>query len=91
MEGAYTDRKLTIGNRESGTWNWFLVSCLSKCFGYFKTVKREHGIGNREPGTSFLFPILVYNTNVYTPGIRSMSWGYIVFVFYSVCVCHGGI
>ena len=32
--------------------------------GYFKTVDREHGIGNREPGASSLFLIWVCNTNV---------------------------
>ena len=46
--GAYSDMKLIIGNRESGTGNWFLVSYLSKREGYFKTVDREQGIGNRE-------------------------------------------
>ena len=32
--------------------------------GYIKTVDREQGIGNREPGTSFLFLIWEYITNV---------------------------
>ena len=32
--------------------------------GYIKTVDREQGIGNREPGTSSLFLIWVYITNV---------------------------
>ena len=40
--------KLIIGNRESGTGNWFLVPSLRKREGYFKTVDREQGIGNRE-------------------------------------------
>ena len=40
--------KLIIGNRESGTGNWFLVSYLSEREGYFKIVDREQGIGNRE-------------------------------------------
>ena len=64
MEGAYSNMKLIIGNRQSGTGNWFLVSYLSKREGYFKTVDREQGIGNREPGSSDLFLILVCNTNV---------------------------
>ena len=51
VEGAYINMKLRIGNRESGTGNWFLVSYLSKHLGYFKIIDREHGIGNREPGT----------------------------------------
>ena len=50
MEGAYINMKLIIGNRnrETGTENWFLVPYLSKRVGYFKTVDREQGIGNRE-------------------------------------------
>ena len=32
--------------------------------GYFKTVDRKQGIGNREPGASSLFLIWVCNTNV---------------------------
>ena len=47
-EGAFINMKLIIGNRESGTGNWFLVPYLSKRLGYFKTVDREQGIGNRE-------------------------------------------
>ena len=35
MEGAYIN---IIGNRESGTGNWFLVPYLSKRVGYFKTI-----------------------------------------------------
>ena len=42
--------------------NWYLVPYLSKRLEYFKTVKLE--TGNREPGSSSLFLILVYNTNV---------------------------
>ena len=47
MDGAYINIKLIIGNRESGTGNWFLVPYLRKRLGYFKNVK----IGNRESGT----------------------------------------
>ena len=64
VEGTYINIKLRIGNRESGTGNWFLVPYLSKRLGYFKTVDREQGIGNREPGTGSLFLILVCNTNI---------------------------
>ena len=47
MEGAFINMKLIIGNRESGTGNWFLVPYLSKPrIGYFKTVDREQGTGN---------------------------------------------
>ena len=49
VEGAYINMKLRIGNRESGTGNWFLVPYLRKRLEYFKTVKSE--TGNREPGT----------------------------------------
>ena len=49
MEGAYINIKLIIGNRESGTSNWFLVPYLRNRPEYFKTVKSE--TENREPGT----------------------------------------
>ena len=49
VEEVYINIKLIIGNRESGTGNWFLVPYLRKRLGYFKTVKSE--TGNREPGT----------------------------------------
>ena len=64
MEGAFINMKLIIGNRESGTGYWFLVPYLRKRVGYIKTVDREQGIGNREPGTSSLFLIWEYITNV---------------------------
>ena len=48
MEGAFINTKLIIGNRESGTGNWFLVPYLRKRVGYIKTVYWEQGIGNRE-------------------------------------------
>ena len=48
VEGAYINMKLIIGNRESGTGNWFLVPYLSKRLGYFKIIDREQGIGNLE-------------------------------------------
>ena len=56
--------KLRIGNRSSGTGNWFLVPYLSKRLGYFKIIDREQGIGKREPGSSSLFLILVCNINI---------------------------
>ena len=37
---------------KSGIGYWFLVPYLSKREGYFKTVDREQGIGNREPKAS---------------------------------------
>ena len=51
-------------NREPGTGNSFLVSYLSKRLGYLKSIDREQAIGNREPGTSSLYLILVCNTNI---------------------------
>ena len=59
MEGAYINIKLIIGNRESGTGNWFLVPYLSKRLGYFKIL-----IGNRKSGTSYLFHIMACNSNI---------------------------
>ena len=55
VEGAYINMKLRIGDRKSGTGNWFLVPYLSKCLGYFKIIDREQGIGNREPVPCSLF------------------------------------
>ena len=59
MEGAYINIILIIGNRESGTGNWFLVPYLSKRLGYFKIL-----VGNRKSGTSCLFHIMVCNSNI---------------------------
>ena len=59
MEGANINIKLIIGNRESGTGNWFLVPYLSKRLGYFKIL-----IGNRKSGINSLFHILLCNTNI---------------------------
>ena len=64
VEEAYINMKLRIGNRESGTGNWFLVPYLSKRIWYCKIIDREQGNGKREPGTSSLFFILVCNTNI---------------------------
>ena len=54
--------KLIIGNRESGTGNWFFVPYLSKRERYFKTVDREQGIGNRElvPRSLFWYVIPMF-------------------------------
>ena len=64
VEGAYINIKLIIGNRESGTGNWFLVPYLSKRLGYFKTVGRELGIGNRElvPCSLFGYILLCFKS-----------------------------
>ena len=64
VEGVHKNIKLRIGNRESGTGNWFLVPYLSIRLGYFNIIDREQGIGNRKSGTSSLFLILVCNTNI---------------------------
>ena len=68
MEGAFINMKLIIGNRESGTGNWFLVPYLRKRVGYIKTIDREQGIGNREPGTSSLFLTRGYQK------VLSLTW-----------------
>ena len=62
VEGAYIIMKLRIGNRESGTGNWFLVPYLSKCLGYFKIIDREQGIGNLElvPCSIFWYVIPIF-------------------------------
>ena len=45
MEDAYINMKLIIGNRESGTGNWFLVPYLTKRLGDFNS-NWESGTGN---------------------------------------------
>ena len=62
VEGAYINMKLRIGNRESGTGNWFLVPYLNKRLGYFKIIDREQGTGNRElvPCSLFWFVIPIF-------------------------------
>ena len=62
VEGAYINMKLRIGNRESGTGNWFLVPYLSTCLGYFKIIDREQGIGNLElvPCSLFWYVIPIF-------------------------------
>ena len=47
MEGEYISIRLIIGNRESGTGNWFLVPYFEKTSRIFQNCK----IGNRESGT----------------------------------------
>ena len=69
MKGAYVDIKLLIENRETG--NWFLVPYLSKRLGYFKTVDREQGIGNRELVHCFLCGYILSMLQKCKSGIRS--------------------
>ena len=71
MEGAYINIKLIIGNRESGTGNWFLVPYLRKRFGYFKTVKSETGNQEPEPETSSLFWYIILMFQKCKSGIRN--------------------
>ena len=59
VEGAYIDMNLIIGNGESGTGTWFLAPYLSKHVGYFQTVDRKQGIGNREPVPCSLFSYVI--------------------------------
>ena len=71
MEGAFINMKLIIGNRESGTGNWFLVPYLSKRLGYFKTVDQEQGIGNRELVPCSLFGYILPMFQKCKSGIRN--------------------
>ena len=71
MEGAFINMKLIIGNRESGTGNWFLVPYLSKRLGYFKTVDGEQGIGNRELVPCSLFGYILPMFQKCKSGIRN--------------------
>ena len=71
MEGACIRIKLIIGNRESGTGNWFLVPYLRKRLGYFKLLNRKRGIGNREPETSSLFWYIILMFQKCKSGIRN--------------------
>ena len=57
MEGAFINMKLIIGNREL-----VLCSLFEKTCGIYQNCRS--GTGNREPGTSSLFLIWVYITNV---------------------------
>ena len=92
MEGAFINMKLIIGNRESGTGNWFLVPYLSKRLGYFKTVDREQGIGNRELVPCSLFGYILPMFQKCKSGIRNQfpgsfltKWIYTSFWF---CLYH---
>ena len=71
MEGAFINMKLIIGNRESGTGNWFLVPYLRKRVGYIKTVDREQGIGNRELAPCSLFGYILPMFQKCKSGIRN--------------------
>ena len=71
VEGAYINMKLRIGNRESGTGNWFLVPFLSKRLGYFKIIDREQGIGNRELVPCSLFWYVIPISLKCKSGIRN--------------------
>ena len=47
MEGAFINMKLIIGNRESGTGNWFLVPYLRKRVQIMNSARYKHiFIGN---------------------------------------------
>ena len=91
MEGAFINMKLRIGNRESGTGNWFLVPYLSKRLGYFKTVDQEQGIGNRELVPCSLFGYITNVSKVQignkepVPGSFLTKWIYTSFWF---CLYH---
>ena len=71
VEGAYINMKLRIGNRESGTGNWFLVPYLSKRLGYFKIIDREQAIGNQELVPCSLFWYVIPTFLKCKSGIRN--------------------
>ena len=71
MEGAFINMKLIIGNRESGTGNWFLVPYLRKRVEYIKTVDREQGIGIRELVPCSLFGYILPMFQKCKSGIRN--------------------
>ena len=71
MEGAYINRKMRIGNRESGTGNWLLVPYLSNLVGYFKTVNWQQGIRNRELVACSLFWYIIPMVYKCKSGIRN--------------------
>ena len=71
MEGAFITMKLIIGNRKSGTGNWFLLPYLRKRVGYIKTVDREQGIGNRELVPCSLFGYILPMFQKCKSGIRN--------------------
>ena len=71
MEGAFINMKLIMGNRESGTGNWFLVPYLSKRLRNFKIVDRKQGIGNREIVSCSLFWYVIPMFQKCKSGIRS--------------------
>ena len=65
VEEAYINIKLIIGNRESGTGNWFLVPYLSKRVGYFKTIYSK---------MSLLRPLEIKTTSLLRPAFSSPKW-----------------
>ena len=54
-----------------GTGNWFLAPYLCKREGYFKTVDREQGIGNRELVPCSLFGYILLMFQKCKSGIRN--------------------
>ena len=66
----YIKRKIRIGNRESGTANWFLVPFLNNRLGYFKSVNWQQGILNRELLAFSLFWYIIPRFQKSKSGIR---------------------
>ena len=62
MEGAYINIKLIIGNRESGTGNWFLVPYLEENVSDISnnTNISKVQIGNKEPVPGSFLIIILY-------------------------------
>ena len=61
---------MRIGNRESGTANWFLVPFFNNRLGYFKSVNWQQGILNRELLACSLFWYIIPRFQKCKSGIR---------------------
>lgn len=69
MEGAFVNKKLRIGHRESGTGYLFLVSYLNKRVGYIKTVNWEQGTSRQfffEYLFTYIRELLVHQPNYFS-------------------------
>ena len=84
--------KLIIGYRESGTGKQFFVPFLSKRLGYFKTVVRELGIGNRKLVPCSLYRYIIPMYLKCNSGIRNQfpdHFNYnLVFTSFWLCLFH---
>ena len=84
---------MRIGNRESGTANWFLVLFLNNRLGYFKSVNWQQGILNRELLACSLFWYILPRFQKCKSGIRiqfpvpfKLYWGMYLFELFKKTV-----